>query len=229
MQPYSLLLGLVVVRSPSRVSSRFHLPSVEFINAYEGTVPDIAELASYGFGIGDITDTLRWLRTVKTLAVSPKFAGEELAEAIAQLTRIAKPRQSMASSGFDSDCLILCNVDDMEAVAAAHVLRHLVSPHTFSESNVLPKVMSSSGRLKNRPTDLSSMRPLLPGSSLISFPFCGLRSVFLSLYKSSSPELFILSHVCFWQTDLLVDPPLSGPVSSPKDDDILSHAATSCL
>ena len=124
-------------------------------------MPDIAELASYGFGIADITDTLRWLRTIKAVSVSPKFVGEELTQVVGLLTGGRKSRQTVSfSSDFDSDCLILANLEDMEAVASAHVLRHFISPHVFITCSMLPKVLSTSDRLKNRPTDLSSPRPM---------------------------------------------------------------------
>ncbi|CAE7945238.1 unnamed protein product, partial [Symbiodinium sp. KB8] len=140
---------------------QFYLPSMDFIDAYEGTVPDIAELATYGFGIADITDALRWLRTVKSVSLSSKLPGEELFQVLGQLTGGKQGRHlsQCASRDFDSDCLILANLEDTEAIASAHVLRHLISQHVFVTTNMFPKVMCSDDRINSR-RELGSTKPL---------------------------------------------------------------------
>ena len=45
----------------------FALPDQHFLNSFEGLIPGVQELASYGFGSTEIMDTLQWLKTIREI------------------------------------------------------------------------------------------------------------------------------------------------------------------
>nr|CAE7849043.1 unnamed protein product [Symbiodinium sp. KB8] len=82
-------------------------PSDKFIKVFESNANDLSELAVHGFGVSDIADSLRWLRTLQTLSLpEPHNLLSNLGEIVDQL--LGTTEQSMKSEG-DSDCKILAN------------------------------------------------------------------------------------------------------------------------
>ena len=51
----------------------FELPDEQFMKLYHKLVPDIGDFASYGFGIAEVQETLKWLSSVKQIPVSRDF------------------------------------------------------------------------------------------------------------------------------------------------------------
>ncbi|CAE7207000.1 unnamed protein product, partial [Symbiodinium necroappetens] len=126
---------------------KFFLPSDEFIRAYENTVIDIQDLASYGFAVEDIIETLRWLGSLRAMTVSQELFEGSISYIADQLAKAQMPSRSAAEE-VGSGCLILADHGDMEAVATAHVLLHMISPHVLHVCNVLPRVLASGERLR---------------------------------------------------------------------------------
>ncbi|CAE7255288.1 unnamed protein product [Symbiodinium sp. CCMP2456] len=126
---------------------KFFLPSDEFIRAYENTVIDIQDLASYGFAVEDITETLRWLGSLRAMTVSQDLFEGSISYIADQLANAQMPSRSAAEE-VGSGCLILADHGDIEAVATAHVLLHMISPHVLHVCNVLPRVLASGERLR---------------------------------------------------------------------------------
>eukprot|EP00439_Symbiodinium_sp_Y106_P058683 s2867_g8.t1 len=106
---------------------------------FESNANDLSELAVHGFGVADIAESLRWLRTLRTLSLpEPHHLLGNLGQIVDHL--LGTTEQSMMSEG-NSDCKILANQDDIEAVATAHVLRHLLAPHILHLFSILPVVL----------------------------------------------------------------------------------------
>ena len=126
---------------------KFFLPSDEFIRAYENTVVDIQDLASYGFAVEDITETLRWLGSLRAMTVSQELFEGSISYIADQLSKAKVPSRSTAEE-VGSGCLILADHADIQAVATAHVLLHMISPHVLHVCNVLPRVLASGEKLR---------------------------------------------------------------------------------
>ncbi|CAE7677752.1 unnamed protein product, partial [Symbiodinium sp. CCMP2456] len=132
-------------------------PSDKFIKVFESNANDLSELAVHGFGVSDIADSLRWVRTLQTLSIpQPRNLLCNLGEIVDQL--LGTTEQSMVSEA-GSDCKILANQDDIEAVATAHVLRHLLAPHILHLFSILPVVLDETDDVRLSTSRLTMSRP----------------------------------------------------------------------
>ncbi|CAK9066781.1 unnamed protein product [Durusdinium trenchii] len=119
----------------------FELPDEQFIQRYQKLIPDIGDFASYGFGMLEVKDTLHWLSTVKTLPVSQDFSWDGLNYIINQLTNTYV---KLPVSSEKTDCYILADPVNMEAISTGYILAKLITPMIMGSRESLPVVLSSS-------------------------------------------------------------------------------------
>ncbi|CAE7355986.1 unnamed protein product [Symbiodinium necroappetens] len=139
----------------------FFMPSDAFIDEFESMAQSKIDLASWGFGAADITETIRWLRTLRSFTLQSPLGRSQITDVVNFLTGTSRP----SSEVVESDCLILADQESMEAVATAHILRHFMAPHVLHLCNVLPKVLGATDKIKRTTQSLDtsnvSYRPLL--------------------------------------------------------------------
>ncbi|CAE7801240.1 unnamed protein product [Symbiodinium sp. CCMP2592] len=139
----------------------FFIPSDAFIDEFESMAQSKIDLATWGFGTADITETIRWLRTLRFFTLQSPLGRSQITDVVNFLTGTSRP----SSEVVDSDCLILADQDSVEAVATAHILRHFMAPHVLHLCNVLPKVLGATDKIKRTTQSLDtsnvSYRPLL--------------------------------------------------------------------
>eukprot|EP00438_Fugacium_kawagutii_P002916 Skav230083 [mRNA] locus=scaffold2569:306570:309736:- [translate_table: standard] len=128
---------------------KFSFPDDIFIDAVDNVVGDMNDLAAYGMGRSDVKESLRKLKDQKTVTLPQGFQGSDMAEIIRQLCPQEPGGARLGSYLADSgpSCLILANPDDMEAQAAAHVLRTWMFPQLLQRRIAGPFVLSPSERL----------------------------------------------------------------------------------
>jgi len=127
-------VNTVVLALPGYVN-----PDKTFIESYTSIVPDITELANYNLGLAEVEETLRWITTLQQIALL-SLTPDTIDSVGNDLTGTFS-KKSM-SSASDPNCIILADLDNIEATATAYILLSLI----------LPKLMGSSGN--NTPTVL---------------------------------------------------------------------------
>lgn len=119
----------------------FTMPDERFVASYTSLAPKIKELAVYGIGMAEIHETLLWLGTLEKFDLQ-WLSNDPIPEVVSWLTgmrghspnRLPLTKNSSASTDLSvtrvvsnmSECLILCDTTNMEAMAAAHVLYALL-------------------------------------------------------------------------------------------------------
>lgn len=119
----------------------FVKPDKAFIENYESIVPDIVELANYNIGLQEVQDTMAWISTVETIDVPGLISGEAIEHICGQMTGTTRSR-SIADTREAPDCIILSDLDNMEAAATAYVLLALIVPKLVGgQKNNMPAVL----------------------------------------------------------------------------------------
>lgn len=124
----------------------FDLPDDRFAEGYSRVVPDIRDLATYGLGLSEVQDTLRWLHTVKSFAIAPDFSRKSLAMAVSELTGTTSIFAETKQQGAESDYLILADPENMEAMATAEVLGHFMV-NLLPERGLSARVLTADGNV----------------------------------------------------------------------------------
>lgn len=139
----------------------FALPDQHFLNSFEGLIPGVQELASYGFGSNEIMDTLQWLRTIREICLE-SITLTSFNDVVGELVnaRIAfqneRERTGSSSTINSSNCPVLPDPEDTEAVATAHILCTLIGSDMMRAYGALPKVLNAKEPLceEQQPTEL---------------------------------------------------------------------------
>jgi len=119
-------------------------PDKTFIESYSSIVPDITELANYNLGLTEVEETLRWISTVPTIAV-PFLTPDAIELMGNDLTGTSK--KQMISSG-EPDCVVLADLENIEAVATAYILLDLILPKLAgSHRDSMPAVLTKGAPL----------------------------------------------------------------------------------
>eukprot|EP00913_Durusdinium_trenchii_P034226 g32031.t1 len=113
----------------------FELPDEQFIQRYQKLIPDIGDFASYGFGMLEVKDTLHWLSTVKTLPMFEDFSWDGLNYIINQLTNTYV---KLPVSSEKTDCYILADPVNMEAISTGYILAKLITPMIMGSRDTGP-------------------------------------------------------------------------------------------
>ncbi|CAK9115801.1 unnamed protein product [Durusdinium trenchii] len=136
----------------------FVLPDSHFLKAFEGTIPEVKELANYGFGMTEIMDTFNWLSTIRAIPLET-ITLSAFNYVVAELLncKTLSQSESLNPKIQGSNCLILADLEDAEAVATAHILQILIGSDMMHFHGALPKVLDVG----------SSLRETLPPSTLL--------------------------------------------------------------
>jgi len=122
----------------------FLKPDKVFIENYTSIVPDITELANYNIGIAEVEETLRWINTVEALEVPALLSTDTIDQIVSGLTQTSRTR-SISDQKDHPDCLILADLENMEAAATAYILLALIVPKLMgASSNSMPQVLQQS-------------------------------------------------------------------------------------
>jgi len=115
-------------------------PDEDFIQKYDSVVPDISELVNYNIGLQEVQETMAWINTVETVDVPSLVTLESMTYICSCLTGSS---QTLSRASAESpDCIILSDLDNMEAAATAYVLLGLVVPKLVGgERNNMPAVL----------------------------------------------------------------------------------------
>eukprot|EP00439_Symbiodinium_sp_Y106_P078180 s3379_g16.t7 len=126
----------------------FSQPDEGFLLAYDSLVPDLGDFSSYGFGMKEVKDTLRWLGSVETISLPSYLSKQVLQHVVSSLTETpARSAASLRSSlqTFDNGCLVLADPENMEATATAYILAELTAREMMHTS--VPVVLSAEDRV----------------------------------------------------------------------------------
>ncbi|CAJ1458060.1 unnamed protein product [Effrenium voratum] len=93
----------------------FMKPDKMFIENYESIVPDITELANYNIGMQEVADTMRWINTIECVDVPHLISTESIDTIVSSMTGTVRTRSMNADARTTPDCLILADLDNMEA------------------------------------------------------------------------------------------------------------------
>ena len=134
----------------------FVLPDQHFLKAFEGMIPEVKELASYGFGVAEILGTFRWLSSIPEIpleTITLAAFNDVVAELLNSKTPQKTPqngqngpnenRNSRSDASNESNCLILADLDDTEAVATAHILLILIGSDMMRVHGAFPQVLNA--------------------------------------------------------------------------------------
>jgi len=105
----------------------FEKPSQPFIDNYLFIVPEIKDLAGYSISIEDVQATLEWLRTLEALELNSLAHPEAVDDVVGKLTATAGDGTVAAATDV-TECVIVADPDNMEAMATAYVLFEMLSP-----------------------------------------------------------------------------------------------------
>ena len=123
----------------------FALPDQHFLNSFEGLIPGVQELASYGFGSTEIMDTLQWLKTIREIRLesitltSFNVVGELVNARISFQNE--RERTGSSTINSNSNCPVLPDPEDTEAVATAHILCTLIGSDMMRRICAVPMVL----------------------------------------------------------------------------------------
>ena len=120
----------------------FELPSDTFIRRYHKLVPDIGDFAAYGFGFSEVRETLSWLGSLRSIPVKSDFTEGSLNYIINQLTNTFVSLPSTSCMAM-TDCNILADPENMEAVSTAHVLAKMMAPQMMGNQDMVPTVIAT--------------------------------------------------------------------------------------
>lgn len=120
----------------------FVLPDHQFLKAFEGMIPEVKELASYGFGVPEILDTFRWLSTIPEISLE-RITLAAFNDVVAELLNSKTPHENRNSRAETSNCLILADLDDTEAVATAHILSIFIGSDMMRVHGAFPQVLNA--------------------------------------------------------------------------------------
>ena len=123
----------------------FVLPDQHFLKAFEGMIPEVKELASYGFGVAEILDTFRWLSTIPEIPLE-RITLAAFHDVVAELLKSKTPhnfQNENRNRTESSNCLILADLDDTEAVATAHILLILIGSDMMRVHGAFPQVLNA--------------------------------------------------------------------------------------
>lgn len=127
----------------------FVKPDKNFIENYDSIVPDITELANYNIGLQEVQDTMAWINTVDTINVPSLVCGESIEHICGNLTGTQRTR-SIADTRESPDCIIVSDLDNMEAAATAYVLLGLIVPKLVGgQKNNMPAVLQKDRSVPN--------------------------------------------------------------------------------
>ena len=125
----------------------FELPNHCCLDTHLGLV-NISDLASFGISIEDLKDTINWLRTVKCFHLED-FSLSALQSIVEELkgvkTAVSPVADSTNSTG--SDCLILSDPSNTEAMATAYILAATTSRQIMHTQETLPRVVVKGEKL----------------------------------------------------------------------------------
>ncbi|CAE7553303.1 unnamed protein product [Symbiodinium sp. CCMP2592] len=103
------------------------VPSQPFIDNYLFIVPEIKDLAGYNISIEDVQATLEWLRTLEALELNSLAHPKAVDDVVGKLTATAGDGTVAAATDV-TECVIVADPDNMEAMATAYVLFEMLSP-----------------------------------------------------------------------------------------------------
>ena len=119
----------------------FVKPDKNFIENYDSIVPDITELANYNIGLQEVQDTMAWISTVETIDVPSLVSGDSVDHICSGLTGTMSTR-TVGDHRENPDCIIVSDLDNMEAAATAYVLLALIVPKLVGgQRNNMPAVL----------------------------------------------------------------------------------------
>ena len=130
----------------------FDLPDDAFTESYARVVPDIRDLATYGLGLSEVQDTLRWLHTVRSYAIAPDFSRKSVALTVSELTGTTSYAETKKQVAM-SDYLILADPENMEAMSTADVLGHFMVS-ILPERGLSARVLTADGNVARTDTRL---------------------------------------------------------------------------
>ncbi|CAE7584618.1 ENDOV [Symbiodinium sp. CCMP2456] len=143
----------------------FSQPDEGFLLAYDSLVPDLGDFSSYGFGMKEVKDTLRWLGSVETISLPSYLSKQVLQHVVSSLTmtRAALPSSEQT---FDNGCLVLADPENMDATATAYILAELTAREMMHTS--VPVVLSAEDRVGPTKVDVLHLILVCTGGCLES-------------------------------------------------------------
>ncbi|CAL1154799.1 unnamed protein product [Cladocopium goreaui] len=144
-------------------------PDYDFITKYDSIVPDISELVNYNIGLAEVQETMAWINTVQTVDVPSMVSLEAMEHICSSLTGSLRfPSRAGGAEWLgmhdicgraepSPDCIIVSDLDNMEAAATAYVLLGLMVPKLVgAERNNMPTVLQ-----KGRPVSETATAALV--------------------------------------------------------------------
>lgn len=126
-------------------------PDKTFIESYSSIVPDITELANYNLGLVEVEETLRWISTLQTIALPALLTADAVDSLVTDLSGTFKAKSTTASSC--PDCIILADLDNLEAAATAYIMLGLLLPKLVGGShNSMPTVLKKDQKMPKSAT-----------------------------------------------------------------------------
>eukprot|EP00435_Cladocopium_sp_Y103_P026252 s1980_g6.t1 len=124
----------------------FELPN-HCLDVHLGLV-NISDLANYGISMEDLKDTINWLRTVKCFRLEDfsLSALQSIVEELKGVKTAVSPAAYLTDSA-DSDCLILSDSSNTEAMATAYILAAMTSQQIMHTQQTLPRVVMKGEKL----------------------------------------------------------------------------------
>lgn len=125
----------------------FELPNHCCLDTHLGLV-NTSDLANYGISIEDLKDTINWLETVKCFPLED-FSLSALQSIVDELKGVKPALSPVADStdSTDSDCLILSDPSNTEAMATAYILAAMTSHQIMHTQQTLPRVVVKGEKL----------------------------------------------------------------------------------
>mmetsp|Transcript_15708 Transcript_15708/g.45074 ORF Transcript_15708/g.45074 Transcript_15708/m.45074 type:complete len:820 (+) Transcript_15708:1-2460(+) len=122
----------------------YQRPDVTAVREYERRVTDLGCLTENGIGVESINATLEAFSAKPVIAI-PQILGAATMSALASTLAMGR-RDGLLDSNHDapvrSRTLIIADMSDPEANAAAHVLEKLLVQHTFGSVDGIPRVLA---------------------------------------------------------------------------------------
>lgn len=127
----------------------FLKPDEKFIEDFPTLVPDYGELASHGIGLSDVAAAFRWLQKVESHSLPEKFTPSSSSHLVGMLCGQSHEQRlsglptakSFSARMYSTDCPVLANPDDTEAVATAMVLSSMLKPKLLGTNLPPPSVL----------------------------------------------------------------------------------------
>ncbi|CAE7420058.1 SCUBE3 [Symbiodinium sp. CCMP2592] len=104
----------------------FNLPEESFIREISTIVPDILDLTTYGYGLSEVKASLRWLASLKTIAVE-RISAASICGLVTELTHSGNNSVSDMALTSAGACVVVDH-ENAEALASAHVLTRFLAP-----------------------------------------------------------------------------------------------------